>query len=75
MILSIIFIAMGFFLLVTGANFLIDGSTCIAKKFNIPTIIIGFTIVAIGTSMPELVVSITATLNGHSDISIGNVYY
>ena len=73
MILSIIFIAIGFFLLVTGANFLIDGATGIAKKFNIPTIIIGFTIVAIGTSMPELVVSTTAALNGHSDISIGNV--
>lgn len=73
MVLSIIFIAIGFFLLVTGANFLIDGSTGIAKKFNIPTIIIGFTIVAIGTSMPELMVSTTAALNGHSDISVGNV--
>lgn len=45
----------------------------IAKKFKIPTIVIGLTIVAIGTSMPEMVVSTAAALEGHSDISIGNV--
>ena len=73
MFLNIIFIIIGFFLLIKGADYLVDGASGIAKKFNIPTIIIGFTIVAIGTSMPELMVSTTAALEGHSDMSIGNV--
>lgn len=73
MVLYIVFIIIGFFLLIKGADFLVDGASGIAKKFNIPTIIIGFTIVAIGTSMPELMVSTTASIGGHSDMSIGNV--
>lgn len=73
MVLYIIFIIIGFFLLIKGADFLVDGASGIAKKFKIPTIIIGLTIVAIGTSMPELMVSTTAALGGHSDMSIGNV--
>lgn len=73
MVLNIIFIIIGFFLLIKGADFLVDGASNIAKKFHIPTIIIGLTIVAIGTSMPELMVSTTASIKGHSDMSIGNV--
>lgn len=73
MILYIVFIIIGFFLLIKGADFLVDGASVIAKKFKIPTIIIGLTIVAIGTSMPELMVSTTASIEGHSDMSIGNV--
>ena len=73
MFLAIVFIIVGFFLLIKGADFLVDGASGIAKKFNIPSIIIGLTIVAIGTSMPELMVSTTAALDGHSDMSIGNV--
>ena len=73
MVLYIIFIIIGFLLLIKGADFLVDGASGIAKKFNIPTIIIGLTIVAIGTSMPELMVSTTAAIGGHSDMSIGNV--
>ncbi len=73
MFLYVIFIIIGFILLSKGADFLVNGAIQIAKKFNIPTIIIGLTIVAVGTSMPELIVSITASLSGHSDISIGNV--
>ncbi len=73
MFLYIIFIIIGFFLLIKGADYLVDGASGIAIKFNIPTIIIGLTIVAIGTSMPELMVSTTAALEGHSDMSIGNV--
>lgn len=69
----IICIIVGFLLLIKGADFLVEGASGIAKKFNIPTIIIGLTIVAIGTSMPELMVSTTASLEGHSDIAIGNV--
>ena len=73
MITYIIFIFMGFYLLIKGADFLVDGASNIAKKFHIPTIIIGLTIVAIGTSMPELMVSSTAAIEGYSDISIGNI--
>lgn len=73
MIINIILIIMGFILLLKGADFLVDGASEIAKKFHIPEIVIGLTIVAIGTSMPELVVSVTSALEGHSDLAIGNV--
>ncbi len=73
MILSIFLIIIGFALLVKGADFLVEGSSSIAKKFHIPEIIIGLTIVSIGTSMPELFVSLTSALEGHSDMSMGNV--
>lgn len=73
MLLNIIMIIIGFVLLIKGADFLVDGASEIAKRFHIPEIVIGLTIVAIGTSMPELVVSVTSALEGHSDLAIGNV--
>lgn len=73
MIVSIFFIIVGFALLVLGADWLVNGASSIAKKFHIPEIIIGLTIVSIGTSMPELFVSTTSALEGLSDMSIGNV--
>ena len=73
MFLYIVYIFIGFYLLIKGADFLVDGASNLAKRFYIPTIIIGLTIVAIGTSMPELMVSSTASIEGHSDMSIGNV--
>jgi len=73
MILSIFLIVVGFVLLIKGADFLVDGSSNIAKKFHIPEIVIGLTIVSIGTSMPELFVSIASALEGRSDMSLGNV--
>ena len=73
MILSILGILIGLVLLVKGADFLVDGGSNIAKKFHIPEIVIGMTIVSIGTSMPELMVSVDSALNGFSDISVGNV--
>ena len=71
--LDFFLIVLGFFLLIKGADFLVDGASDIAKRFHIPEIVIGLTIVSIGTSMPELVVSLTSALQGHSDIAIGNV--
>lgn len=68
-----IFLVIGFFLLVKGADYFVDGSSSIAKKLRIPDIIVGLTIVAMGTSAPELAVSVSAALSGSSDISIGNV--
>ena len=73
MLLYFVFILMGFFLLIKGADYLVDGASSLAEKFHIPTIVIGLTIVAIGTSMPELMVSLTASLKGASDMSIGNI--
>ena len=72
-LLSVIFIVFGLFLLAKGADFLVDGSSKIARKFMIPEIIIGLTIVSIGTSLPELVISSGAALKGENSISMGNV--
>lgn len=60
-------------LILWGANALVNGSASIAKKFNISNLVIGLTIVAFGTSMPELVVSLFASVNGNTDIAIGNI--
>lgn len=68
-----ILILIGFIMLIKGADFLVNGASEIAKKLNIPEIVIGLTIVAIGTSMPELVVSATSAIEGYSDLAIGNV--
>lgn len=73
MFVSILFIIIGFIGLIKGADFLVEGASNIAKKFNIPEIIIALTIVSIGTSMPELFVSLTSGMDGLSDVSIGNV--
>ena len=73
MIVSIFLIILGFVLLIKGADLLVDGSSSIAKKFNIPEIIIGLTIVSIGTSMPELFVSTASAIKGSSDMAIGNI--
>lgn len=72
MAISVILILVGFVLLIKGADFLVDGSSNIAKKFHIPEIVIGLTIVSIGTSMPELFVSITSAINGYADMAVGN---
>lgn len=73
MITNILLIILGFILLSKGADFLVDGSSLIAKKFHIKEIIIGLTIVSIGTSLPELMVSLTSSLSNHADMAIGNV--
>ena len=64
---------MGGLLLFFGAEYLIESSKSIAEKFSIPKIVVGITLVAFGTSLPELIVSIIATLRGESGIVIGNV--
>ncbi|MEK7544700.1 MAG: calcium/sodium antiporter [Patescibacteria group bacterium] len=63
----------GFLLLIKGADLLVDGSASIAKKLKISSIVIGLTIVAFGTSAPELIVSIFASVQGNSEIAIGNI--
>ncbi|MCM1023628.1 MAG: calcium/sodium antiporter [Prevotella sp.] len=73
MILSFALLIAGFVLLVKGADFFVDGSSSIAKLLKIPSIVIGLTIVAFGTSAPEAAVSIIAGVNGSNGIAVGNV--
>lgn len=73
MILAIIGVIVGFVLLVKGADFFVEGSGSVAKKFNVPVFIIGMTIVAMGTSAPECAVSISASLRGINGMAISNV--
>lgn len=73
MVLAIISVIIGFVLLVKGADFFVEGSGAVAKKFNVPVFIIGMTIVAMGTSAPECAVSISASLRGINGMAISNV--
>ena len=72
-VLEIVLLALGFALLVKGADWFVEGASGIADKFGIPQLVIGLTIVAVGTSAPEAAVSITAALSGTADIAVGNV--
>lgn len=71
--MTYIILLFGFLLLIKGADFFVEGSSSIAKKFNIPSLIIGLTIVAFGTSAPEAAVSITAAIRGQNEMAIANV--
>ena len=71
--MSILFFFVFLGLILSGANFLTDGAAALAKRFNISSLVIGLTIVAFGTSAPELTVSIVSAINGSAELSIGNV--
>ena len=73
MLIQLLLLALGFVLLVKGADWFVEGAAGIADKFGIPQLVIGLTIVAMGTSAPEAAVSITAALKGTADITVGNV--
>ena len=73
LVIQIGLLAIGFFMLVKGADYFVDGAAGIATKFGIPQLVVGLTIVAMGTSAPEAAVSITGALHGAADIAIGNV--
>ena len=73
MFIQIIILLVGLALILFGANFLVDGSSNIARKFGISEFIIGLTIVGIGTSTPEMVVSFISSFQGKADMAIGNV--
>ena len=72
-VLNLLFLVIGMFLLIKGADLFVDGSSSLAKTLRIPTVIIGLTIVAMGTSAPEASVSINAALAGNNDIALSNV--
>ncbi|MDY4569219.1 calcium/sodium antiporter [Alistipes senegalensis] len=71
--MDILLLIVGLGLILAGANFLTDGSTALAQRFRVPEFIIGLTVVAVGTSTPELVVSVLSAIGGQSDVAIGNV--
>ena len=71
--LVIVFLIIGFVFLIKGADFFVEGSSSVAKKFNVPSLIIGMTIVAMGTSLPELAVSVTAAITGNNTLAVSNV--
>ena len=73
MFLNIFLLILGFIMLVKGADFFVDGAAGIAKRLRIPDLIIGLTIVAMGTSAPEAAVSIMAGLRGNAEITVGNI--
>ena len=72
-LLQVLLLAVGFGMLVKGADWFVDGTAGIAEKFGIPQLVVGLTIVAMGTSAPEAAVSITAALKGNAGIAVGNV--
>lgn len=71
--MDILLLIVGLGLILAGANFLTDGSAALAQRFRVPEFIIGLTVVAVGTSTPELVVSVLSAIGGQSDVAIGNV--
>lgn len=73
MLLYILF-AIGFVMLIKGADLLVDGSSSIAKRYGLPDMVVGLTIVSFGTSLPELIINILSSMQGQSELAIGNVF-
>lgn len=71
--MTYLLLLIGFVFLIKGAGYLVDGASSLAKRFSIPDLVIGLTIVAFGTSAPELFVNLFASFNGTTDIAIGNI--
>lgn len=71
--MAYLILIIGFIMLIKGADLFVDGASALSKKLGIPSVVIGLTVVAFGTSLPEAAVSITASINGNNAISIGNV--
>ena len=71
--MTVLLLITGLVLILAGANYLTDGAAAVAQRFRVPEFIIGLTIVAVGTSTPELVVSVLSAIQGNSDVAVGNV--
>ena len=73
MVIQVLILIAGFLLLVKGADWFVDGAASLAERMGIPQLVVGLTIVAMGTSMPEAAVSIASALKNNPEIAIGNV--
>ncbi|MBO5783326.1 MAG: sodium:calcium antiporter, partial [Clostridia bacterium] len=73
MFVSVLLLLLGFVMLVKGADWFVDGASGIAAKLKIPELVIGLTVVAFGTSLPELAVSVSSAIKGSAELTIGNV--
>ena len=71
--ITYLLLIVGFVFLIKGADFLVDGASSIARRYNVSDLVIGLTVVAFGTSTPELFVNIVASIKGSTDIAVGNV--
>ena len=72
-VIDIVLLLAGFVLLIKGADFFVEGASSLARKLRIPSLVVGLTIVALGTSAPELAVSISASLGGQNSMAVSNV--
>ena len=72
-LVQVLLLVLGFVMLVKGADWFVEGASKLAEKFGIPQLVIGLTIVAMGTSLPETAVSVSAAIKGSAEITIGNV--
>ena len=72
MTIKILLVLVGFALIIFGADVLVDGTSNIAKKYRIPDVVIGLTIVSLGTSFPEMMITITSAKNEYHDLIFGN---
>ena len=72
MLIPVLLFAVGLVLLIKGGNWFVDGATGIAQRFGVPELLIGATVVSIGTTLPEVMVSATSALQGHGEIAYGN---
>lgn len=72
-LVNALILAAGFYALIKGADVFVDGSAALARKFNVPSLVVGLTIVALGTSAPEMAVSVSAALQGANEIALSNV--
>ena len=72
MLIPVVLFALGLVLLIKGGDWFVDGATGIAERFHVPELIIGATVVSLGTTLPEVMVSATSALGGHGEIAYGN---
>lgn len=72
-VIDVALLLVGFALLIKGADFFVEGASSLARRLRIPSLVVGLTIVALGTSSPELAVSISASLNGQNSMAVSNV--
>ena len=71
--MDILFVVIGLVFAVYGAQLLVEGGSAVAKRFNIPTLVIGSTVLSFGTSMPEFTVNMHSALSGKTDLALGNI--